>query len=129
MAASHAAMRSDAEACTSGLARLGIPGQHDDTARVGGATEPCDRTVGHGLAFLIRLPLNLRDAAELALGRGRNELDARGRFEQGRFAGHQRESPFGLESSREEHGFDCGSDGRDVLEPRLSVTRLVGGDE
>jgi len=122
-------VRRDAETCTSRLTRLRIPGEHDDAARVGGAAESSDRTVRHGVAFLVRLPLHLRNAAELAFGRRRNELDARWRLENRRLAGHQRESSFDLEPGCEEHGFDCGSDGRDVLEPWLSLAGLVGSDE
>jgi hypothetical protein len=122
-------MRSDAEPSTSRLARLGVQGEHDDATRVGGAAEPCHRTVRHRVVFLVRLPLNLRDTAELALGRRRNEFDARGRLEHRLLAGHQRESSFDLEFSREQHGFDGRRDGRDVLEPRLSLARLIGGDE
>jgi len=125
----HAVIRRDAETCTSRLARLGIPREHDDAARLGGAAESHDRTVRNGVAFLVRLPLHLRDAAKLDLGRRRNELNARGRIEDGRLAGHQRESPLNLEPGCEEQGLDCGSDRRDVLEPRLSLAGLVGGDE
>ena len=126
----HAVVRCDAETRARRLAGSGISGEHDDATRVGGAAQAGDRTLqGEWIAFLVRLPLHLRDAAKLDLGRRRNELNARGRIEDGRLAGHQRESPLNLEPGCEEQGLDCGSDRRDVLEPRLSLAGLVGGDE
>ena len=71
----------------------------------------------------------MRHTHELCLSRRCNELDAVRNGDMRLDARRQGKPALDLEPGCEEHGFDRGSDGRDVLEPRLSLACLVGGDE
>jgi hypothetical protein len=71
----------------------------------------------------------LRHPDELFFSRRRNELDAVRDGDVRLGARHQRKPALDSKAGREQRRFDLGSGRGDVLEPRLSFARAIGGDE
>jgi hypothetical protein len=125
----HSLVRRDADARAGGLARCCIAREHDDTAARRRALQSCDSAVGQRLLLAVRLPLHLRRAAKLVVGRRRDELDARWSLEPRLPTRHQRQAAFDRESRLEQRLLHLRGDRRDVLQARPARSSAIRGDE